>query len=521
MSSISFNIVYGSITKKVTINKANTIQQLIHESFTSFKINHDKYQGKLIIANSNKTLDNSLPIRLSSLINNSKLILKVEKRDESSESLSNSGIEVNIKLAIAGGKSLIHKLNNQVTLFELLNQFDEKYKGDIVVKSDELKFKNIQLSILNLNYGYEQFNQQKLESIIGRNVNSVVIRLNYIQDEDDQKKRRLHEEQQEIIRLQLKQQSERNLKIKQQRELEEEQARAKQELEEKQKSKEEVVEPEEAVEPMEIDEPSTVTDSTANVSQPKTITKRKEQPVEEDQYIYEQPELKETSQLYVPDTTKSSNSNIPNYENPEEDYEMTVNQAMTYQKIIQNSAIRKPSKVIKKRPSKYLIRIKFPDGKLLQINYLTNIEEIKFGQLIKRIDTSLMGDYINHYNLKLSYPPFVKIDINFTTNNLKLIDMKEFESEQVSLIWEVSDNNIGSNGPYIDQSKINEIKQSSELPEVLLESHRKELPSDTSNKVHHKSGDGSSSNSHSNSNDNSNDTKSSSTGKTPKWFKFK
>ncbi|KAK6205149.1 uncharacterized protein RJT21DRAFT_111683 [Scheffersomyces amazonensis] len=508
MSSITFNVVYNTVTKKVTVTKTNTIQQLINASLTTFKINDKKYDGKLY--HNDKALDTALPIRLTSLYNNTKLVLKVTKIEagDSQNGLEKS-IDINIKLiaSVAGGrgetKSFIHKVSNQVTLSQLLTSFEEKYPGEVLGQSGA----QLQLSILNLNYESDQFDAVKLSSVVGSNVTSLVIRLSYGNGSED--KKRKNEEQQEIIRLQLQQQAERNRKAKEQEELEREQARkelkrqqAEDELKRQQTQEESSIQEQQShIVDQDIDYQPVV--SKSNVA--KTV-------VEDDNgYVFNQPEVKETPLLYVP------NDRTATYDNPEEDYEMTVNQAMTYQKIIQKSAIRKKP-LERKRPTKYLIRVRFPDRNILQLNFINDVESLKYGQLVHKIDELLHIEYINKaYNLKLSYPPFSKIDINFSNNNLKLVDMKEFQSEQISLIWELVDGNGNGNGPYIDQGKIGEIKHSDELPEVMLENHRKELPGDISTRTN-KSNE--TSNSNSNSNTDEKDGNSSSR-KTPKWLKFK
>ncbi|KAF8002315.1 hypothetical protein HF325_003280 [Metschnikowia pulcherrima] len=176
------------------------------------------------------------------------------------------------------------------------------------------------------------------------------------------------------------------------------------------------------------------------------------------------PEVNEDT-LYVP--LKSTSGT---YENPDADYELTSNQAEKYYKILK-SMQGKPAKKFAKKPSKYTIRIRFPDRALLDLHF--EDPATKLGQLLRKLDSYLLEKHINSYHLKSGLPPFEEIQFGFGANNTSLCDHPHFQQEKILLIWE---SQSVSAGPYLKQYLLR--KDVSELPTVVLESHRGDLEAD-------------------------------------------
>ncbi|KAI5960262.1 hypothetical protein CANMA_004042 [Candida margitis] len=446
MATIALNITYQGQPKKFTVNKSQTISQFISQCLTSYSIDANTFGAELY--HNNKALDSASPIRLTNLLNNAKLTLKVKKLD--------SNKEINVKFISEKG-TVVKKFTVATTLEDIVEQTVGRLQ------------KPTQLRILDLVISYEKYTTATLGSIVG-NANSVVIRLE--NQKSTNEKDALFRKQQEANRLQLAEAHKRK-EVETQKKLQEEQERQRLEHERskqvKQEPTEEPEEPEEDVEMREAaeDTPSTVTESESSPS-----TGEAQADGTGANFVYEEEKADETPKLYMP-----SNKPSPAYQNPEEDYNMTVDQAKTYQNVIRNSA-KRVKKTDVKKPAKYFIRVKFPDGAMLQINFLENAHEVKFGSLVKKLDELLIPEFINSYNLKIGYPPFTKLNQSFALNNEKLHNLDEFKSEQVVLIWELSkESNKTHKGPFLNnESKDLVIKPSDELPAVKLEKHRSELP---------------------------------------------
>ncbi|KAI5966997.1 uncharacterized protein KGF55_000406 [Candida pseudojiufengensis] len=505
MSTISLNITYLTQQKKVTISKSQTISQLISQCLTTFKIDSSQYSGDLY--HNDKLLDSATPIRLTNLINNSKLNFKIKKIDLNKL--------INVKFINDKGSSI-----NKFTISTTLKQIVESFKSPV---------KNTQLRILNLTIDYTNYESTTLGSIVGSS-NSVVIRLEEIKSKLEIEK--LAKKQEEANKLYLQQEIERK-KAEEAKAIED---RKEQENREKYADTHETLNKEEEnedVEMADVEESNTrepapettpisyTADAPQQPSQlESTQTELTESTESPSSYVYKEEEFKETPQLYVPSQSSSNSTNkdqSPIYQNPEEDYNMTVNQAKTYQNVIRNSAKRNNPKKETKKPTKYLIRIKFPDGSILQLNFLKDINTLKFGQFLKKIDEILLPEFLNNYNLKLGYPSFKKLNQSFSNNNELLINLEEFSSnEQIILIWELSSSNINHKGPFLNnQSQDLIIKPKDELPERKLEKYRKNLPSDDNN--NEKSQKGSFLKNPKSSSNNDDEKKKS---KLPKWLKM-
>ena len=501
MSSINFNITYErQPVKKVTISKASTINQLVSQSLTVFKINPSLFSGKLY--HNDKLLDGTLPIRLTNLLNNSKLILKLTKKKIESGIINQ---EINVKFMNDQGENLVKKISNNLKLNDVIKEFG----GDLTRPSI--------LRILELNIDSEKYDSITLESIVGDSKN-VIIRLNYKKNFDGQSKEEIERKQQEAIKLHIEQEKLRKQKDNEARltaELEKKKQQQQQQEEEfkihddvKSEKDIEMKEPEDDIEQVDNNEPEP--EPEPEPEQPQQV----EQIDESNHYTFKEEELKDTPELYIPSETPQKS-----YNNPDEDYEVTLHQVKAYQNMIRNAGQRKPfkNKVSMTLPKKYQIRLKFPDGTILQINFIEDVEQIKFGQLIKKIDELLLPDFINEYNLKNSVPPFTTLDMNFNINNEYLHKLPDFQQERIMLIWELQKKNLNIHGPYVKNNQLT-IKKIDELPERILETHRGELPDDESHKKKLSQKNSNKSTANDDNDDNQKDSKKS---KVPKWFKMK
>ena len=191
---------------------------------------------------------------------------------------------------------------------------------------------------------------------------------------------------------------------------------------------------------------------------------------------------------------------------------MTVDQAQKYHKMIINSSKKPAAPKPKSKPSKYSIRIKFPDRIMLQLEM--NDPTAKLGHLLKKIDEYLVPEFQNNYNLKIGYPPFSKIPMSLTHNTTPRADSPFFQDEKIVLIW--ASLVTPAKGPYIVESDFarENVKQINELPEIKLETNRSNLPADSNPRSAVPSASSSSSSSHNSEKSSANASK-----KIPKWFK--
>lgn len=467
MSTITFNVSYNNITKKITVPKPSTINQVSEICLVKFAISKPDVVG--VLYSNNKILEGSLPIRLTTLSNNSKL--KLELKAGSGKK------EVAFKFTINADlvpKTVMSKINADRTLAQLIT-----YVEEIESIKLNLEGKDSQLVIMNSIYPSGVYKTTKLSSL---GQSSLAIRMNYLLSEAEKASRA--EEQQNIVKVQLERQKQRNEGIRLGKEREEVE-RIEKELEEerlaylKEAGVEEEVKSEISEgnkEPLETKKgiTETIMDKVTTVpSKAKQITSTKE--IDTIMTDYSEA-LTESPSLYLP------SDSTPTYENPDEDYNMTVAQAQTYRNLITKSGKQTPITSEPVLPQKYLFRIKFPDRSILQVNFISEANTVKLGQLIKKIDDLILERFVGKYNLKLSYPPFKKIEFSFSENNSFLHLLDDFQSERLSLIWELKGGVAVEQGPYIKTESI-DIKSSSELPEVLLESHRSELPAEEAVRV--------------------------------------
>mmetsp|Transcript_4181 Transcript_4181/g.4599 ORF Transcript_4181/g.4599 Transcript_4181/m.4599 type:complete len:500 (-) Transcript_4181:157-1656(-) len=465
MLTLSFSISYNNTSKKVTCGKSQSVNQLVQTALEKFKIGGQ--HGELF--HNGKKLDSSLPIRLTNLVNNSKLVLNVS--DESKEKIVNIKLAINAKNEI---KSFILKTSNIRSLMEILEEFEKNNNCDIRGGGE------FELNVLNskISSGSEEM-KSSLKSIIGSDVSSLVMRLAYLQANSNA------EEQQKINEIQMQRMREYQRQEREKKEIEqrsrEEAARhevARQVLEQQHQQQSHEV-------PTTDNETSQVSESLNNLTKREldrsevaksnasetATTDDISTPEGSDQASLGPIEQKDT--LYIP-------SQFSTYENPDDDYEMTVDQAQKYHKMIINSSKKPAAPKPKSKPSKYSIRIKFPDRLMLQLEM--SDPTVKLGQLLKKIDDYLVPEFQNNYNLKIGYPPFSKIPISLTHNNTPLEDSPFFQEEKIVLIWESLAPHV--NGPYIVENDFasENIKRINELPEIKLETNRSNLPADPSSR---------------------------------------
>ncbi|CUM67782.1 uncharacterized protein PRCAT00005487001 [Priceomyces carsonii] len=487
MSTLALNITYKGITKKVVSSKSSTVNQVVLASLIKFKVNDAEYEGELI--HGGKKLDGSLALRLTPLSNNAKVTLNLKQIP------TDSIVSIKMLATLPSSNesiTLVVKLNPNIALNELIDLFETNH-GTKLRGFDQY---NAQLTVLGTRIEEADFKNVKLRSIIG-NVSNTVVRLSYFNADSSEKEK----EQKNIVDTQLKEQ----------------QIRLQNQRKEKENSMEQPL--------VGVDDKKVLTLTQDIEPADQTIDIPKEELNKEDTTLTTTQELSDdlessdngsrdnsfqinnapeslSPQLFMPSETESQR-----YENPEVDYDMTINQAQLYQKLIRKSASASRSQAQRAVPKKFLIRVRFPDRSILQLNF-PDSGTTKLGHLIKKIDESILPSFINSYNLKFSYPPFKKLTFSYTENQRKLIRMPEFQNERLMLIWETE---MPSKGPYLVEDLVNTAKHSSDLPEVVLESHRGDLPEDKhSSSVHNTQ----SLVSH-------NSSKSQKTKGVPKWFKLK
>lgn len=489
--SVTFNVSYNNIGKKLSIARTLTIGDLVHLSCEKFGIP----SGELYY--NNKKLDSSLPIRFSSLINNCKLVLKDKPLEAK---------VIGVKLYFPGG-SAIKKLSNTIELSAIIDEL-------------LLPVDNLAMGYMGKTIAVKDNLSRRLCDIVG-DADSLVLRFNVVKDTEEEQ-RRIAEQQVQEQKLRDQKKREREEKEKE-KEQEAENEKRQREVEDKQEHNAE----------MDVDsKPNSTGNSSIRTESPATVTQVENSIVLDPVVQNDTLESRSLDSTYANNNRKLSHevdrkllnsitikeenkpqddiiyepSNTKYYENPDEDYEFTVNHAKLYQNIIKYKPPKKSSPV-EKLEGIYKIRIKFPNNYILEIQ-IHNTQ--KFGELIKKIDNHLTEDFKSNYNLKLSYPPFKKFEISFALNGQKLIDIEEF-SNQLLLIFE-SKIPVTGNEYLANQEKF---KKFNEMPEVQLEENRQNLPDlDTSTISKAKSPPQSTSSSGSSSSG-SKDGK-----KTPKWLKL-
>ncbi|CCE78089.1 Piso0_000702 [Millerozyma farinosa CBS 7064] len=488
MSSITLHISFDNVTKKLTYSKTQTINEVLRDCTVKFKIPGSagelRYNGK--------KLDDTLPIRLTNLINNSKVVF--EKTNEKLEKDVNLKIVWNHKADV---RTFVERFKNSLTPREIIQTIEKKHHIEIE------KHGVYEINILDRRMRSDSNDLSKaLVELVGSSASSMVARISYITNGKT-------EEQDKINELQKNQMSQYQARLR-------EEAHRK-ELAEKEKMAKEAEQVNNATtstdiqstepdvpEPQLSDKPSINKESDQLVRQENeaqrdvdegngAVTNARNMEVEQ--------EAKDT--IYIP-------SSFRTYENPDTDYNMTVDQAKKYHKSVVNSRMRPRSTTEKRKPTKYLIRIRFPDRNILQLNIAD--AHTSLGQLCKRIDEYLVPQYQRNYNLKIAYPPFSLIPLSLSTNSTPLQELPQFQDEKLTLIWEPLEK---AAGPFLERADV-EIKESNRLPELVLEQNRNSLPDSS---VSH--ADAAVPTSLQNASGNRSLTSSSAKSKFPKWFRSK
>lgn len=448
MLSITLHISFNNVTKKLTYSKTQTINEVLRDCTEKFKIPGStgelRYNGK--------KLDDSLPIRLTNLINNSKVVF--EKTNDKLERDVNLKIVWNYKTEV---KTFVEKFKNTLTPTEIIQAIEKKHNIEIQ------KHGIFEINILDrrLRSDLNDFTKELVE-IVGPLATSMVARINYITDgktEEQDKINELQKSQMLHYQARLREEAHRKELVEKERTLKEsEQANNITILTGSQASEPNVSVPQ-------LSEKSSVHKESDQLVHQESMTRKDEDEtsgaVNNSSNMVVEEDAMDT--IYIP-------SSFTTYENPDTDYNMTVEQAKKYHKLVVNSRMRPKPFTEKRKPNKYLIRIRFPDRNILQLNIAD--ARTSLGQLCKRIDDHLLPQYQRHYNLKIAHPPFSLIPLSLSTNPTPMQELPQFQDEKLTLIWEPLEK---ASGPYLERADI-EIKESNRLPELVLEQNRNSLP---------------------------------------------
>lgn len=470
--SLTFSIAHNQITKKVSCPRSNTVNQLASLAIAKFGL---PLSANGTLLHSGKKLDGLLPLRLTNLVNNAKLVLEV--------SSALRPVTVKVVASVLGElKQKIIKTQTDSTVQQLLDTFSADSGAQI---GDH----RVQLSVLDarIENGSTDFTSTLLGSILG-SANNAVIRLTVESKDAHSKREKLQAEQREL-RQQLEEHK------RQARLLEKRLKEEAQETEKKEEPKEE-----EEVEPELKDEKAELKDEEAEaIEEPVVQDSIAENPGKDVDMDVDEPQSKpeeinaldtkqEASALlndsfpqtpsdesfkvqhFKEDTVYIPLNRSQHYENPDNDYNLTVSQAEKYYGIIksmQQNKKQQPKEVVP--PKAYIIRVRFPDRALLDLQ----IEDssMKLGQLLKKLDSFVHEKHINTYRLKNGVPPFEEIAMGFDANNKELKHHKSFQDERIMLIWESTDKS--AKGPYL-KLDVN-TRNIDDLPTLQLESHRGQL----------------------------------------------
>lgn len=447
MATVAVNVTYGFDAKKFSVPKSTTVSQLAGQAAAHFKLS-----GSALLVYKGKALDGSLPLRLTPLSQNGTVELKKSSGTASARPVA-------IKVATPDGAYVVKTTTDQSVL-AVIAEAEQTLKVQISKPNMELLVMNAVVSDLST----------PLASMVGSAANAV-IRVRY-NDFGGARQR----EQQEAVQKQLDEQRQRNQQRRLERERAEEERQAR--IRSLRDTETADAKDEEATEPVEAAEPAVHPIEPVSAAHPeprgvpyqpskKAKAASPELPAEPVEPAAPVP----ANQLFTPSTQRQ-----PVYENPEDDYVMTVDQAKAYQNSIRRLAAR-PAKHSVAKPTKYLIRLRFPDRSILQLNFVDDVANLKLGQVIKKLDEVLREPFVGNYNLKLAYPPFERVPVSWDANATRLHDLpKYFDTEKVVLIWEPTQ--TATSAPYIKEGVVVETTTTLDLPEVRLETHRGELPGD-------------------------------------------
>lgn len=468
MLTLALKITYNKTTKTIHCKSSLTINQLVELSLESFNINKS-FSGDLV--HNGKIVDKSLPLRWSNFTNNTRLELKAYELKED--------LQVSVKLVVSDNKetkSYISKVSNSLSIKSIIHKFEEIHGIQLIQEGRPFEILMMRNRIM---YDDKQI-EKRLVDILGNQGNSVQMRLTYISRSFNNT-----QEQQEINEIQKKSIREFHIKKKEESETlqqEEEQKEMKNQEETKLKSTEkekeaESIKKEEISQENETSKAGAIShargEEESKTDYPETTSG--ESLIAREQEKEKEPMRKDT--LYEPST-------YPRYENPDSDYDMTVDQARKYHKLIRDSS--RPNKPKPKLiPKRYSIRVKFPDRNILQIE-LEN-SQVTMNHFISKLNSHLLDQSVP-YNLRIGYPPFSKISLLLEDNGKAMLSWPEFQDEKLLLIWEPT---ISVKHPYINTESLENanIKKFEDIPEVRLDSSQllldsNEGPSESSRQTH-------------------------------------
>lgn len=478
MSSI-FSVTYENTTKKITCPSNSSINKLVGLSLLKFNVPSNTNACLLY---NGKQLEGMRSIQSSNLLNNAKLELK---RIDSSVPIS---IKIN-GLCLGRRNSIILKLALSTTIATLLNLYLEKSLEEIEWANYSIELGGMQSRMSNAS---TDFHTATVGNLVGT-ASSVALRLVIEDMVEKQLKEEAHREEELLRREKERQRIAAAMKSKEEREnvditetkLHDQHKTTKlsnsdgtrcKAGEEKDKEREPLVIPQEGS----MGQTHSLQDS---LIQPPIVerTQADVSPVVESLSTIETDSYKRPADgpglSFVPreeteDTLYVPSGRIEMYENPDDDYVLTANHAEKYLKMIRG--MQKPTKKTSKQsPNRYIIRLRFPDRKLLDL--IMEDSTVPLGQLFKKLDSYVSPNFVNSYVLKNGSPPFETIQMSFSTNNVPLKEHPSFQQEKILLIWEPV---ISHPGPYLKEGL--EQRDLKEMPTVALESNRQNLEDDSS-----------------------------------------
>lgn len=463
--SLSFSVAHNKITKKVTCPRTSTANQLASLATAKFGL-PSSTNGTLL--HGGKKLDGLLPLRLTNLVNNAKLVLVV-----SSELRP---VTVKIIASVLGDlKQKIVKTKTDSSVQQLVEAF-------AVDSGVEFGENRVQLSVLDarIDNGSTDFASTSLGSIMG-SADNAVVRLT-VENKDAQSKREKLQAEQRELRQQLEEHKRQarllEKKLREDSQESDVQATKEEELEDadvKQEIKKSEVESKPETEDVDMDledkGPIEKAEEETDNLVPSGHGEFTKEALKEPESVSATPsEDSFRVQHFKEDTVYIPQNRSQHYENPDSDYNLTVAQAEKYYGIIKSMQQNKKHQPKDVAPPKaYIIRVRFPDRALLDLQ----IEDssMKFGQLLKKLDAFVHEQHINTYKLKNSVPPFEEISMGFDANNTELKHHKSFQDERILLIWESTQKS--AKGPYL-KLDVN-TRSIDDMPTLQLETHRGQL----------------------------------------------
>lgn len=457
--SLLFTVSYNNVLKKITCSRASTVNQLVQQSIEKFRLPQSS-QGTLL--HNNKELDGLLPLRLTNLVNNAKLALKI----------SNGNRDVTVKIVgtIKGElKQKIVKTQTISTIQALLEQFSQAVEVHIDYENSRVQLSVLDARVANSSHDFAALT---VGSLIGLAAN-VVMRLD-VELKANQAKREQLQRDQEALRKRIEERKKQMRLLE--KEMKEDEARAAGiELSESPKTEVQAEVPGEEAQnevPMDVDAPQEVPLGTSLKEIPQEVPQQETpQNLQKEELVSSLESTVESNLDDGQDIVFLPSGLSTRYDNPESDYNLTVSQAEKYYAMIKamQTGRRKEPKQQKRAPQKYVIRMRFPDLALLQFH----IEDLgmKLGQLLKKVDGYIESSHINHYRLKSGIPPFKEIAMGFAENNVALRDHNEFQDEKILLIWEPTEKH--SQGPFL-KSNVH-TRSVLELPTMKLDQQRGQL----------------------------------------------